>query len=264
MQFNHIIGNPPYDRSIDVKVASKAKSDKTRFNQIEKITSGYVYCRILIDNLKRLKENGTLRFVLPANWMTYETFIPFRNWLKEYYAIDRIDVCENLESQKYFEVGVDVVVLTISNRPPIDHTVFSYEFGETWVVNLNDIEVWPLFTSKSDYDLYLDVINDANHKTLTPIKVKKINSTPNKGYVTGNVVIGNKRSNFMDKWLMNQKLAVNSDHSENNQWAFEFDNTQQAQDYIAYSKTDEFKRLINIVVSGFKLQPYFLRHLGYR
>lgn len=250
MNFDTIVGNPPYNREI--------KINNTPLN------AGYIYIQIIIDSINLLKEGGQLKFVLPTNWLTLKKFAKFRAWLSSTYSIDRIDILENLVSQKYFAAGTDVCVLTVTKAPPTTDTVFSYEFGQSWSVNLTKEYLWPLFTSQADYQLYTSLMTDPNRKPARLVRVSDISATNGKGYVTGNVVIGDKNGDFQNKWLVNQKLPIKSEHSLNNQWALEFPTVADANDYIVYANSAEFKQIIRIIVSGFKLQPYWLEHIGYR
>jgi hypothetical protein len=250
MVFDTIVGNPPYNR--EIKIANTP------------LNAGYIYIQIIIDSMTKLKDGGQLKFVLPTNWLTLKKFVKFRKWLSSTYCVDRIDILENLVSQKYFAAGTDVCVLTVTKAPPINNTVFSYEFGATWTVDLTKHSLWPLFTSQADYQLYDSLMTDPKRKTARLVRVADISKTNGKGYVTGNVVIGDKNSDFQKKWLINDTLPIKSEHSLNNQWALEFPTVADANDYVAYCNSSEFKQIIRTIVSGFKLQPYWLEHIGYR
>jgi superfamily II DNA or RNA helicase len=246
---DYTIGNPPYNRSIKIENSP--------------LNAGYIYCQITLDMLKKLKPDGELKFVLPSNWLTLMKFKKFRQHLQTNFAITRLDILENLQSQKYFKVGTDVCVLTIKKTTPTTKTIYSYDFGPTWTVDLTSYDLWPLFTSEDDTILYNELMNDPARKTLTmcsPVQI--INNS--KGYVTGNVVGFIKGKNCATNWKLNSRLNIRSEHSLNNQWACEFSSKEEAQNYMDYAKTNEFTRLTSMIVPGFKLQPYLLAHLGYR
>jgi hypothetical protein len=249
MKFDVVVGNPPYNRAIKI--------------ENNPLNAGYIYIQFIIDAMKNLNDEGIMQFVLPTSWLTFKKFIKFRNWLKSNYEVSRIDVLENLISQKYFKVGQNICVLTVTKKSPTNRTLYCYDLGPSWYLNLNKHDLWPMFATKNDMDLYELVMGDTSRKIVKMCHVTEIENN-GKGYVTGNVVGFVRGQDFTKNWVANQKLPSKGNWSSNNQWAAEFPTTQDADDYLQYAKTQEFRQLIDTLVPGYKLQPYLLSHLGYR
>lgn len=107
-KFDLIIGNPPY-----IRIQDLTEDVRKQVKKFEVCKSGSVdiYYAFIEQSLKKLKENGTLRFIIPNTWLINSSAKKLRELLSKYDT----EVFD-FENKKVFDnIGTYTCILTAKN-----------------------------------------------------------------------------------------------------------------------------------------------------
>ena len=121
IQFDYIIGNPPYNSNGIKKVPSNVILNKTEDGKT-------VWKSFVTKSLSLLKKNtGKLLYIIPSIWMKPDKYMIHK--LLTSYQLEKLHCLSNTETNKYFkgEAQTPTCFFLLTNKPTTDYCVDLYD-----------------------------------------------------------------------------------------------------------------------------------------
>lgn len=252
MNFDFIVGNPPYDKGIKHNLSLPFGN---------KVGIYSAFCYAVKD---WLADEGVCTLVLPCNFMCLPSASSFRKWMIDNYQIVKVELHDN-SKQQIFDIGMsDVLVLTFKKTKNINNQKVVWKaYGTTeFEVDITKYNIWPMYKNAESMIIFDNVmqgkVSDITHFDGGSTKKQMTPRTPY--FISGNLTRMGARQNpnprESNKFQKNKMRDVKAP-----MWVA-FDSSKENDIQYEWMGTSHYAYVLSMVQSTPLNQPVFFSLMG--
>lgn len=254
MKFDIIIGNPPYNKGINLESNSEN-------------AAGYPHLAFMNAAQKLIKEDGLISFIMPVSFMTLPSCHDWRNDILSKGTFEFITLIDNRKNEAFdikFPWVCNVIFRPGKADANITYDIISNKTSDTISLNLNDYTyldndvkktTWPLFTT-----YYIKTIFDkvrAVSKKLDRPMPKELKTGLSKPYISYMV------QGYDTRPVVNDipKAKATGENIRGEAYLY-FDTDADAYKYRDFMNSKLFSMLLECTTGTGKTQPMSIQQIG--